>query len=140
MSTRAIIGIELPNGKVKGTWIWCDGTPDSTGAIIRQTLKEKEDVLKVLSYGNLSSLLSDRNKEHFQSQSYFKDRTFVKIKEGLWALDPKSDRIDTDEEGYYEDIEAALERDISYLYIFNEKAPSKWVTYRWDNKVFGLPK
>ena len=56
MSTRAAIGMRLPDGTIKAVYCHNDGYPDWTGAILGGWYKTPERVRQLLDLGSLSIL------------------------------------------------------------------------------------
>ena len=56
MSTRAAIGMRLPDGTIKAVYCHNDGYPDWTGAILGGWYKTPEQVRQLLDLGSLSIL------------------------------------------------------------------------------------
>lgn len=56
MSTRAAIGMEMPNGTVKAIYLHNDGYPAYAGAILAGYYKTPEQVWELIALGEISSL------------------------------------------------------------------------------------
>jgi hypothetical protein len=116
MSTRARIGLELPDGSILSAYHHWDGYPEWLGRILNTHYNTKEKVAELIDGGDMSSCwtnerwsndLLDRHKEEYGPQ-YYSQRG-----------EDSPPRLDADMEEFFSDNE-------EYSYIFRN---GNWYAY-----------
>ena len=131
MSTRAIIGKKLADGKIKGICVWNDGFPNILGSLIRRTVKTEADLDKLLEIKSCSSLMSKKGMKEFAELSEKKfgiTSEFNQVFSNLFAYE-QNDNYVASENGTYKSVEECLGQDLNYVYIF-DPVTNKWKTYK----------
>ena len=117
MSTRAAIGMRLPDGTIKAVYCHNDGYPDWTGAILGGWYKNPERVKQLLDLGSLS-ILGKKLKPEPRAPHTFsapqKDVTIAYHRDRNDPLRPGEAYATTEE---YE-AKAPEDFGASYLYLF----------------------
>lgn len=104
MSTRARIGVRLPDGKIKSVHIWRDGHPDTLGETLSAHYNTLESAMTLVERGNIIDVEARLEECRFEKSN---------------------ERYDT-EPRIYKSVaayEREIEEDICYKYLYRD---GKW--------------
>lgn len=141
MSTRALIGIELPDGRVKTVFNHWDGYVEKPGVgwTLFHHYQDQRKVERLIELGAISSLKAMIGQKH-DMDDYSK---FEEIREKGWTSFYGRDRGDTDdvdaEIETYEELDSDKHSCIEYIYVFRPKT-GKWYWKRPGEKRYRLLK
>jgi hypothetical protein len=116
MSTRAYIGILKEDKQVFFVYCHHDGYPSGVGRVLKEYYYRPEDVIILLSFGNMSSLAPTIEDTVF----YGRDRN-----------EPDQEQIPTTYDAFMSD-------DISYKYLFDEYS-EEWSCYNMQGDMIEIP-
>lgn len=121
MSTRARIGILLPDDSILSVYHHWDGYPEWLGRILKQEYNSKEKVAELLDGGNMSSCWSD-NVYDYDKQEFVKRDPQPEYYGG----DNEAPRLDVNFDEFAKNSNSGEE----FLYIYNEE----WEAFAIDQK------
>ena len=73
MSTRSLIAIELPNGKVKSIYVHSDGYVEGNGKLLVNHYATYDKAIKLFDYGDCSYLGETTNECSFYKRDWGRD-------------------------------------------------------------------
>lgn len=128
MSTRSFIGIEYPDGKIKGVYCHFDGDIYHNGMILYDYYKNIDKITKLINLGSLSSLgvdigiqvdFNNNNINNYeQCIAYHRDRS-----EEL-CIETYENRAEI----------RSNDSDYEFIYLFS-KTENKWLVCEYDDYV-----
>ena len=126
MSTRAIVGVELPNGNIVGGWQWSDGFPNSLGYILRKYFVSEKDVKELFEYGEWSVLRTKRQQKEYEKwcveNAIYPDTQYSQLSNGIFVATASHHKKGIQR---WKDRKDALGQDLNYVYLFKD---GKWET------------
>ena len=73
MSTRSLVAIELPDGKVKSIYVHSDGYVEGNGKLLVEHYATYDKAIKLFDYGNCSYLGETTNECSFYKRDWGRD-------------------------------------------------------------------
>ena len=122
MSTRARIGILLPDDSILSVYHHWDGYPEWLGVTLKEHYNTKEDIAKLIEGGNMSSCYSD-NQYDEEKQEFVKNDP----KPDYYGGDDERPRLSRNFTQFAFDSKSGEE----YLYLFVD---NEWNGFSLDHK------